>query len=118
MVSAELPYLAAEDLILISVGSDQAAGLPVGQVRHHLRKHFQKGGICLKRIVDQFVGALDNTSDQRVVLCDVADQQSLGDRGRVGELIEKTLAVMHDSQTTPSIDHDFNRFCLNNLCAA
>src|SRR3546814_16669412 len=91
MVSAELPYLAAEDLILISVGSDQAAGLPVGQVRHHLRKHFQKGGICLKRIVDQFVGAVDKTSDQRVVMCDVADQQGLGERVRVGEMIEKQI---------------------------
>src|SRR3546814_10818552 len=60
----------------------------------------------LKRIVDQFVGAVDKTSDQRVVMCDVADQQGLGERVRVGEMIEKPLRVIPAATTISSIDVD------------
>src|SRR3546814_9789627 len=47
-----------------------------------------------------------------------ADQQGLGERVRVGEMIEKPLRVIHAATTISSIDVDLNPFCSTARSAA
>src|SRR3546814_9345909 len=78
----------------------------------------QKWAMCMKSSVVAFDGVVDKTSDQRVVMCDVADQQGLGERVRVGAMIEKPLRVIPAATTISSIDVDLNPFCSTARSAA
>src|SRR3546814_15459125 len=78
----------------------------------------QKWAMCMKSSVVAFDGVVDRTADQRGVMCEVADQQGLGERVRVGEMIEKPLRVIPAATTISSIDVDLNPFCSTARSAA
>ena len=85
----QLPDLAVEDLVLVGEGRREAAGMRLGQVRHHLGEQLEPDEETMERVVVEFVATAEEVVEQLAVAFEVTEDQRLGEVRLVLEMVEE-----------------------------
>ena len=91
-------HIPVEQLLLITHRCNDAAGMRIGKVGHHFRKHLQSDKKAVQRILMKLVSTLKEVIKQSLLVIDVALKQRLCEVALVGKMIEEAaLGYAHGS---------------------